>query len=184
MGDGSEGSAFSLFDGCETFRQILPSGIILLNQSVLLFAAPTLDLFFASDRVTKIRKRFAMDQPENLVSGCEPGCKSAPMLNHPALEVVGYAYIQVSRPAGKDVNPIRAAHFAIRVSNSRSLTAVRQRQATGFGMTANPKCAGPAATPHLFQLPLSRIIVPLLRLSSTTCQPGPGPVLLLSSSEC
>ena len=58
------------------------------------------------------------------------------MLDHPALEIVGHASVQVSRPAGQDVNPMRAAHLEISAADSRSLTPVRRRRTTGFGMTA------------------------------------------------
>jgi hypothetical protein len=59
------------------------------------------------------------------------------MLDHSALEIVGHTGVQVSRPVGQDVNPVRAAHLEFPAADSRSLTPVRQRQATGFGMTAN-----------------------------------------------
>jgi hypothetical protein len=117
-----------------------------------------------------------MDQPEDLVSGGKSRDESLSVFNHPALEVVGYAGVQVSRPAGQDVNPIRAAHFAIPVSNSRSLTTVRQRQVTGFGMTANLSCAGLEARHRPFTVssgphhttPDASVIQLVLDLSSRT----------------
>jgi hypothetical protein len=78
----------------------VPSGIIPLNQPELLFTAPSLDLLFARDRVANVRELFAMDQSEDFVSECETWDKSLAMFNHATLEVVGYADVQVSRPAG------------------------------------------------------------------------------------
>jgi hypothetical protein len=78
-----------------------------------------------------------MDQPEDFVSESKSRDESLPVFDHPALEIVGYTGVQVSRPAGWYVNPLRSAHFTIREPNSRSLTPVRQTPATGFGMTAN-----------------------------------------------
>src|SRR5579864_5328028 len=109
-GDGGEGSAFH---GRKILCEILPSGIVPLNKPDLLFAPPPLDFLFAGDRVANIRELFAMDQPENPVSGGESWDESLPVFNHPALEVIGYTDVQVSRPAGQDVNPIRAAHLEI-----------------------------------------------------------------------
>jgi len=67
-----------------------------------------------------------MDQPEDFVSGRKSRDEPLLVFTHPALEVVGYADVQISRPAGSNVNPIRATHFAIPESISKSLTPVRQ----------------------------------------------------------
>jgi hypothetical protein len=40
-----------------------------------------------------------MDQPEDFVSGSKSRDESLPGFNHPALEIVGYAGVQVSRQA-------------------------------------------------------------------------------------
>ncbi len=111
-----------LFGRRKTHRKVLPGRIILLNQPDFLFPAPPLDFLFARDRVANVRKLFAMNKPEDSVSGCKSRDESLPVFNHPALEVIGHAGVQVPRPAGQNVNPIRAAHLAIPESNSRSLT--------------------------------------------------------------
>jgi hypothetical protein len=119
----------------KTFREILPGGIISLNEPNFLFSAPSLDFLFARDRDANVPKRFPMNQPEDFVLGREPRDESVPVFQHPALDIVGYADVQVSSSACQDVNPICAAHSTTLERNSRSLTAVRQRRATGFGMT-------------------------------------------------
>jgi hypothetical protein len=111
-----------LFGWRKTLRKVLPGRIFPLYQPDFLFSAPPLDLLFARYRVTNVRKLFAMNKPGDFVSGGKSRDESLPVFDHPPLEVVGYAGVQVSRPAGQDVNPISAAHFPIPESNSRSLT--------------------------------------------------------------
>jgi hypothetical protein len=111
-----------LFGWRKTLRKVLPRRIVPLNQPDFLFSPPPLDLFFARDRVTNVSKLFAMNKPKDIVSRGKSRDEPLPVFNHPPLQVVGHAGIQIPRPAGKNVNPIRAAHFAIPESNSRSLT--------------------------------------------------------------
>jgi hypothetical protein len=89
-----------LFGRRKILRQILPRWVISFNKPNLLLAAPALDFYLACNGITNVRKRFAMDQPEDFVSGGKSRDESLPVFNHPALEVVGYAGVQVSGPAG------------------------------------------------------------------------------------
>lgn len=105
------------------------------------FPSPSLDFLLARDRRANVPKLLSMHQPQNPVSRCKPRNEALPMFNHPALDIVRYTDIQTSSPARQDVNPICAAHITPQAPNSRSLTAVRQTQATGFGMTAKPNAS-------------------------------------------
>ncbi len=89
-----------LFGWRKTLRKVLPGRIFPFNQPDFLFSAPPLDLFFTRDRVTNVRKLFAMNKPEDFVSGGKTKDESLPVFYHPAPEVVGYAGVHVSGPAG------------------------------------------------------------------------------------
>jgi len=78
-----------LFGWRKTLSKVLPGRITPLNQPYFLHSTPSLNLLFARDRVTNVRKLFAMHQPEDFVSRGKSRDESLPVFNHPALEVVG-----------------------------------------------------------------------------------------------
>jgi hypothetical protein len=85
--------------------QIVPIGILLLNQSDISGPIPLLQPRFALDRFFEVIELFELHEPRNLVFLRKALCQLQPMLADAADEVIGHT--NVKRPsdsAGKDVD--------------------------------------------------------------------------------
>jgi hypothetical protein len=74
-----------LFAWRKTLRKVPPGRIVPFNQPDFLFSPPPLDFLFARDCVANVRKLFAMDEPEDFVSGDKSRDEPLPVFNHPSL---------------------------------------------------------------------------------------------------
>jgi hypothetical protein len=120
----------------EPFSQIHPSRILPLNHPDFLLPPPTLDLLLPRNSAANLPKFLKVNQPKNPVPRSESRNQPLPVFDQPAFKVIGNTGVKVSRPASQSVDAVAMAHNK---TKSRSLTPVRQNQATGFGMTTNPK---------------------------------------------
>jgi hypothetical protein len=123
----------------KSLGKIFPHWIFTLDQPNFLFAPPSLDFLFARNGVPNVAELFQVDHTKDPVASSESGNQPLAMLEHSALQVAGHAGVQVPRTTGENVNSIAPSHFRVWIYSkprgSRSLTPVRQKQTTGFGMT-------------------------------------------------
>ncbi len=77
-----------------------------MNQREALRTIPTLDLFFAPDRVVHVLEGLEINQPINVVSLGEAVGLASFVLKSPAIDVVRNTRIQRARAARDDVDPV------------------------------------------------------------------------------
>ena len=96
-----------------TQTQIPPRCISFLDESHLLTATPSLDLFFSGDSCPDTRMRLVPHQLGHVVVTGEPGNSLILVLSHANHQIVRHSNIQNARLAGHDVRVKRpvARHF-------------------------------------------------------------------------
>jgi hypothetical protein len=90
------------------FTQVAELRIHSSNQCKFLFPPPSLDLFFAADRIPDITKRLEIDQTDHFVSFCEAWADLFFVLGHAAFKVVGDARIKHPGRTGQNINMVNS----------------------------------------------------------------------------
>jgi hypothetical protein len=103
---------FPLFLGIQkTVRKVIPQSILAFNQPDSLFAPPGFDLLLSSDGVPNIAEYFQMHESKNSVPLRKSRNQPLSMLDQPTLDIACHAGVEISRPAGQNVNVRGPIHF-------------------------------------------------------------------------
>ena len=87
------------------WKQVFPCGILFFDEFDFLGARVALEDFFAGYRAADVTEVFEVNQAVDLVTGCMGAGGAFAVGDGSAGKVAGHTCVEVSRAAGKDVDP-------------------------------------------------------------------------------
>ncbi len=86
--------------------EVLPGGVVALDQLDLLLACEVLELRFAGDGVMDVLEELVVDESVDRVSGGVCAGVGSAMGVDAVEQVVGYSDVEIARAAGEDVDVV------------------------------------------------------------------------------